>query len=229
MQPSVRIAAAVAAVCAVPLLLVGCALQADWDGSKKLESEECRLAAQLFTSTSVPSELVALGEKNGEHAGDVSSPLTRTELAAALIAYVPEDMHDALHLYALPQLDVSGDESEEQLAEAMDLLNARSSAEAALRGWAQLACGVEVAGEPEEQPTLAQLQTFETELDGVRTVSIAGAVDPDHAVALCEELRLNDAEAQVQVTDGEGFPLARALPGAACGYDPILLEGLEPE
>ena len=228
-----RIAAACANVIAASLALSGCAPQADWDGAKKLASEECVLAAQLFSAHDAPADAVHPVEA-GEDAPE--QPPTRTELADSLRPYVPEDLHGVLDVYALPEPIVLGDESEARQAEIAEVLSARSSAEDALRGWAQLDCGPEVGqqaaaadGDGAEWPALSQLQALEGEVDGVRTLAIAGAVEPDHAVALCEEARLHDAEARIEVTDLDGFPLALSLPGAACGYDPILLEGVDLE
>lgn len=222
MRPGIRarIAAAVVAACVVPLALASCATQADWDGSKRLASEECRLAAQLFAGAADPLDEVSDG------AGG-SSPLTRTELASKLSAHVPEDLREALFLYALPRPEPTGGESEAQQLEALEVLHAQSAAEDALRGWAQLSCGVEVADGAGELPPLDQTQSFESEVDGVRVVTIAGATEPDHAVQLCEEARSQEPEAQIEVTDLEGFPLALAEAGASCGYHPVLLEGLD--
>lgn len=233
-----RIAVACAALIAAPLALSGCSLQADWDGSKKRASEECVLAAQLFTATSdTSSSLPELVEGLEEEASE--PPLTRIDLAVALRAYVPEELHEMLLIYALPEPVARGDESEERQAEIIEVLSARSSSENALRGWAQLACGPEIAlpasavvGDEDPRSawsTLSQLQAFESEFDGVRTITVAGATEPDHAVALCEQVRVNDAEARIQVSDLDGFPLALAEAGAACDYHPILFEELEVE
>lgn len=247
MRSGVRILAVCTGVAAAvaPLVLAGCAPQADWDGAKKLASQECVLAAQLFSapgpsapgpSAPGPSATASTAEL-AEDGGDAPEPPpTRAELADSLRQYVPEDLHEVLDIYALLEPVMIGDESDERQAQIAEVLSARSLAEDALRGWAQIACGPEVGqlagaaeGESSEWPTLSQLHALEGELDGVRIVSVAGAVEPDHAVALCEEVRRSDAEAQIEVTDSDGFPLALALPDAACGYDPILFEGLEPE
>lgn len=203
-----RMASACSALLVASLALAGCALQADWDGSKRLASDECVLAAQLFGSPD------------------------RTALAEALRPHVPEDMHVVLDIYALPALTATGDESEQRQAEIIEVLGARSLAEDALRGWAQLSCGAGVgqqAGEGGQWPMLSQMQAFESEHDGVRIISVAGALEPDHAVALCAEVRMHESEAQIEVSDFDGFPLAFASPGAECYYDPILLQGLDLE
>jgi hypothetical protein len=232
----------IATALAVPLALSGCSLQADWDGSKKLAGDECVLAAQLSSAAPTASAGSAvLGEGVGD--GEASSraepadsgrdSLTRAELAEALRAHVPEDIYEVLDLYALPEPVVLGDESEERRAQILEVMRARSLAEDVLRGWAQIACGPEVGlptgteGESPEWPALSQLQALEGELNGVRTIGVAGATEPDHAVALCEEVRLHDTDARIEVTDLDGFPLALAEPGSACGYHPVLLEGLD--
>lgn len=198
------IAAAFAALVAVPVALSGCSLQADWDGTKLLASEQCVLAGRLFTDSD------------------------RAELAEALRPYVPEDLHEVLDIYTLPEPAAMGDESEERRAQIVEVLSARSSAEDALRGWAQLSCGPGVVvGEAGEPPLLQHMQSFETELDGVRVITVMGATEPDHAVSLCEQVRLHDTEAQIEVTDLDGFPLALAAADAACGFHPILYEGLD--
>lgn len=188
------------------LALSGCTLQADWDGSAQRASEECVLAAQLFGSPD------------------------RAELADALRAHVPADLHEVLDIYALPALKGQSEDSEQRQSEIIQVLTARSLAEDALRGWAQLRCGAEIGQQPGEDaswPTLSQMQAFESESGGVRIVSLGGALEPDHAVALCAEIRQHEPEAQIEVSDFDGFPLAFAGAGEECFYDPILLTGLE--
>ena len=65
----------------------------------------------------------------------------------------------------------------------------------------------------------------ERSLHQFRLPAGASTVDLRHPV----EAVYYVVEGEVEVTDLDGFPLALALPSAACGYDPILLEGLEPE
>lgn len=228
MRADLRIAAVCTALVVAPLVLSGCSLQADWDGSKKLASDECVLAAQLFSALPDTSSVIDSAAAGSEEEAPEPS-LTRTELAEALRQYVPEDLHEVLDIYTLPEPAALGDESEERKAQIVEVLNARSLAEDALRGWAQLSCGPDIVGGAAEPPMLEHMQSFETELGGVRAIAVLGATEPDHAVALCEEARAHDAEARIEVIDLDGFPLALAEPGSACGYHPILFEGLELE
>lgn len=80
--------------------------------------------------------------------------------------------------------------------------------------------------EPSDWATLAEVQVTHAESDGITLVGISGALEPDHALALCEEALALDPGARISVTDADGFPLAVAEPAGACEYDPILLEGL---
>ncbi len=80
--------------------------------------------------------------------------------------------------------------------------------------------------EPSSWATLDGVQVTRAESDGVALLGISGALEPDHAIALCEEAQAVNPGARISVTDAEGFPLALAEPAGKCEYDPILLEGL---
>ena len=54
-------------------------------------------------------------------------------------------------------------------------------------------------------------------------MSVSGAQEPVHAVALCEEARASDPHARIEVKDADGFPLAFAEATAGCAVDPLLL------
>ncbi len=194
-----RIVRAAAVVALAAVALSGCALQADWDGSKKLASEECRLAAELF----------GLAEDEA-----------RAELAQALRPHLPDELRTLLDYYAYP-LPPQGLSDELDVA-FVRVQTVRSWADRRLHEWAQLTCGIEVAGKPERQPDLSQMLAFESEAEGEKLIGVAGALDPDHAVSLCEEVRTHEPHAQIEVTDIDSFPLAFATSSGSCAYHPIL-------
>lgn len=174
------------------IALSGCAQQADWEGSRRLESERCQVAAQLFVT-----------QEGGSDA----------ELAEQLRPYVVADLSDALDQFA------AGPEQLEQYQWGQGVL----------REWATLACGAGIAGGGQGAdvgqtalPTLSEVQLAESTVDGLRELSIVGAIDPQHALALCEEARGADAEARITVKDADAFPLALAEAHEACELDPIL-------
>lgn len=225
-----RIPAVCLTVIVAPLALSGCS--ADWEGEQRTAEERCELAAQLFLPV-IESSDAELAEAFDAEAGQGAERLSRTELAEALRAHTPEDMHEVLELYAQPgpSADSAAPAAEPDEQEAIArLLEERTWAEEAMRGWAQIACEEEIAAASMEQtvaaelPGLDMMQLIESELDGVALFRVAGALEPGHAVALCEEAREREPDARIEVTDSDGFPLALAPEGEACAVNPILLD-----
>ncbi len=232
------------------LALTGCA--ADWGGERRLASEECSVAAQLFAASPNPEpvEGVAPGSAGpAEPTTEGPAPLDREALAGALRPYVLDELQPVLDDYAAgPGPDAgaaaagSGSASGAAPASAAEQQRIAEQTERflwaqdALRQWAVLVCGEGVSPAaaaadvaPEALPSLGEVQVTRATVDGAPFVGVAGALEPDHAVALCEEARAGDPGARVEVTDVDGFPLALAEPGGECGYDPILLTGLDEE
>lgn len=185
------------AVVAAALLLTGC--QADWDGARRLAEEPCPTAAGLW-------ELADDGSTPPGHEGPGAA-----ELATALDPHVPAELDEVLAVLR----DAPGDDAP-RAARAL----------VALKTWAVATCGAALAGPASaaELPTLADLPVIASEADGRARVSVSGALDPDHALLLCAHAQRADPEADVFVSDADGFLLAYAERGGECAYNPLLLE-----
>ncbi len=207
--------AAVAAAALIALgTLSGCS--ADWSGATRLSSPECQVAAQLFPQ-----------------ADAAASPLSATELAEDLRPHVPIELDGILDAFA-QSTSMAETASAAEVATGSQQRDRQQRARAVLEEWAVLACGSAITGDAvttgdasESLPPLAEMPVLRSEIDGTAQIAITGALDPLHAVVLCEAARTQEGlEARVSVADADGFPLALAEPAAACDYDPALLTAI---
>lgn len=187
----------IALIAAVALLLTGC--QADWDGTRRLAEEPCPTAAGLW-------ELADDGSAFPGYEG-----LGPTALADALAEHTPEQL-----LLALALLRDAPGPDPRRTAQAVVVL----------KTWAVATCGAAIAdpASAPEPPSLADLPVIASEVDGRARVSVSGALDPDHALLLCAHAQRERPEADVFVSDADGFLLAYAERGGECSYNPLLLE-----
>lgn len=212
MSPVRRVRVALAAI-AVAVVLSGCS--ADWSGSRRLSSPECLTASQLFA----PS----------------ASGASDAALADALRAHAPAELTEILSVFAQrPRIDETA--SAQEVAAGSEERARHERAHEVLQEWAVLACGAEIAREPEiagedeELPGLGTMQIQRSDLNGTPQIAVSGALEPVHAVVLCEAARTQAGNlAAISVVDADGLRLALAEPGADCTYDPLLLEALEQE
>ncbi len=209
-MPRIRATTIVAAVL-VGGLLSGCS--ADWSGAARLAADECQTAARLFVPTTDPRADAALSE--------------------SLRAHVPVELTEILTAFAEPPA-VADTASADEVAAGTVQRERHSQARALLQEWAVLACGPDVAGgdsstaAPEDRlPSLESMQLHRSDLDGTTQLAVAGALDPVHALALCEEARTDaGAVAIISVRDADGLLLVSADAGGECHLDPLLMEAI---
>lgn len=216
----------------LPLGLAGCAPQADWDGSARLASSECLLAAQLFLDT----EAVAAQTAASQAVDPLVTAVDPAALAEALRPYVLEELHPALDVFAQPRETTDAAAPPRDAAANIAEVERWGEARDLLHEWAVIVCGPEVSGaalppaagaegisRDVQLPTLEHMQVMYSGEGAAALMSVSGAQEPVHAVALCEEARASDPHARIEVKDADGFPLAFAEATAGCAVDPLLL------
>lgn len=212
-----RFATALAAlpIAAMMLLAAGCG--ANWDVPPQLATKECVAAQGLFTSpgTTAPTP--------GVEAPD-EQDLARA-LSASLGPHLPQKHRAAGKVIATaPTIDSEPAEIERYQAALQEL-----------QLWAGQTCGADIAGvagvaadtKVEQLPQLAEVYVAESRDGDTRSVNVAGARSPQHALALCRQAQRKDPQAATAtflVSDPDGLILAFAEVGQDCQYNPALLE-----
>lgn len=203
------------AIASTTLLTAGCA--ADWDVPPQLATEECVATQGLFTSpgTNAPTPGVEVPDEQ---------ELAR-KLSASLGPHLPQQHQAAGKVIAtVPTVDSKPAELERYQAALQEL-----------QLWAAQTCGPDIAGvagvaadtKVEDLPQLAEVYVAESREGDTRSVSVAGARSPQHALALCKQAQRKDpqaSQATFLVSDPDGLILAFAEVGQQCEYNPALFE-----